>query len=248
MRGLNSTEIELLWSGIGIKSGDNVLIHSSLVSLGRTSAPHFLGSLLDAVGPNGCLILPSFSYSIFRGEIYDPRKSRSRVGILSEIALLEFGGVRSLDPAFSMVAVGCGKDTLMQRKSIRSVGPGSVYESLVEKDFKVLLAGVDFSSLSFFMHLERLLGVEYRYEKFFAGWSKIEGKVVRSELIHFVEKLNYGFRTDRNRIGDIIKSEGILNSVEIPYGEIQSSNLTEIMRVVMDAYESDPNVLIKLDR
>lgn len=48
--------------------------------------------MLDIIGKNGTLIMPVFSYSFCKNEIYDKLYSKGKVGVLNEFFRLSGGG------------------------------------------------------------------------------------------------------------------------------------------------------------
>ncbi len=74
----------------GITSGDNLLVHSAMRTVGRIEggAQTMVDALLDVVGERGTLIVPTFTF-IHEAEddpIIDPGLDRSEMGAISEAA------------------------------------------------------------------------------------------------------------------------------------------------------------------
>ena len=101
---------------MGVVQGDMLFIHSSLKSLGYVEGgpKTVIEGLLDAVGAEGTLILPTYYMpggSILgtcklEGYVFDPRTHGTNMGALPE-AFLQFEGVqRSIHPTHSVSAIG----------------------------------------------------------------------------------------------------------------------------------------------
>ena len=92
---------------MGIKSTDNLLVHSSMKSLGpvQGGADTVLDALMEAV-PEGLLILPTHTWKQMCAEysFFDPETEPVCVGILPELFRKRPGVVRSLHPTHSMAA------------------------------------------------------------------------------------------------------------------------------------------------
>ena len=77
---------------VGLKEGDLVLIHSDVSSFGKLGEVRdrqlFLQLILDAffevIGLEGTLIVPTFTYSFCKKEVFEALKTPSTVGIFSE--------------------------------------------------------------------------------------------------------------------------------------------------------------------
>lgn len=50
----------------------------------------YMEAMLDVIGKNGTLIMPVFSYSFCKNEVYNKLYSKSKVGILMNF--LDYGG------------------------------------------------------------------------------------------------------------------------------------------------------------
>ena len=163
----NLNTLEKLWNELGISVDDRILCHSFLPSLGKLipDPSIVLESLINTIGPSGTVIIPAFTYSYFKNEIFDPINSKSRVGILGDIARKMEGSVRSMDPCFSMVAIGGKAQYYMERRSCDTFGEGNAFKKVFDDKFKILLIGVDLSALTAFIHLEKMHKVSYRKRK-----------------------------------------------------------------------------------
>ena len=111
---------------------------------------------------------------------------------------------------------------------------------------KFLLFGVDYTKLPYFMHLEAILNVPYRYKKKFSGTVFKDGKVLPIKLIHYVRNLSVQFKTNREKIGAILDGSGYVQKVNLPYGEARLIDEETVSSIVYNEYSSDKNILIEL--
>jgi aminoglycoside 3-N-acetyltransferase len=99
---------ELLESGL--RRGAVILVHSSLSSLGWVAggAETVIGGLLEAIGEDGTLLLPAFSYHTvgWANPHFDVLLTPSCVGAIPEYFRLREGSMRSLNPTHSVCGVG----------------------------------------------------------------------------------------------------------------------------------------------
>jgi aminoglycoside 3-N-acetyltransferase len=243
----SAQDLARLWQEIGLQPGQMVLCHSFMPSVGRVSPgpDTVVETLIEAIGPDGTLIAPTFTYSYFRGEVYDVENSPSTVGVLGDIVRKWPGAVRSLEPNFSMAAVGGRAGELMARDVPNPFGEGGYYDKLLKAEGFALLLGVDFTALPLFMHLEFINQVVYRYEKEFKGTTCHQGKKYQDKAVHFVrdEKLNP--ESYRSRVGAVIDQEQDCKKVKFAYGEHRLVPLKTVARVVAQCLAQDPFFLIK---
>ena len=96
------------FEALGIRSGDTLLVHSSLKSLEGASPADVIEALLALLGPEGTLMLPTLSYLYANRDnpVFDVRRTPSNVGAIPEYFRTEYPVLRSLCPTHSCAAVG----------------------------------------------------------------------------------------------------------------------------------------------
>jgi aminoglycoside 3-N-acetyltransferase len=127
---------------LGLARGDAVLVHSSLRALGPVDggAEAVLDALLEVLGPDGLLLVPTFTYDTAR---FDPLVEPGRTGALGEAARRRPGAVRSAHPTHSVAAIGAGaREICAGHEEVAAADPGSPFDRLVERGGRVLLLGV----------------------------------------------------------------------------------------------------------
>ena len=136
---------------VGVISGDNLFVHSDLESFGKLAYKirreellgGFLEALKGAVGEKGTIIMPAFSYSYCKGEIFDPEKTPSTVGVLTEYFRTQPSVLRSSDAIFSVAALGPDAAHFINVGK-NCFGPGSIFEKLQDKNVKIVFLGETF--------------------------------------------------------------------------------------------------------
>lgn len=75
------------FEALGIRSGDTLLVHSSLKSLEGASPADVIEALLALLGPEGTLMFPTLSYlhSNRNNPVFDVRRTPSNVGAIPGI-------------------------------------------------------------------------------------------------------------------------------------------------------------------
>ena len=160
-----ATILEAL-SALGLPSACTVLVHSSLSRIGWVAGgPHAVVlALLDAVGPDGTLVMPTHSghltdpagwahppvpstwWPLIRAETpaFDALLTPTRgMGAIVETFRHAPGVVRSSHPTSSFAAVGQNARTVVAHHELNSsLGEGSPLARLYELDAWVLLLGV----------------------------------------------------------------------------------------------------------
>lgn len=131
----------------GIRSGAMILVHSSLRSLGHVmgGAGTVVQALLDAVGPEGTLLMPALSYDAVTpaSPRFDARWTPSNVGAIPERFRTTAGVRRSHHPTHSVCGMGRHAGDLLggHEKDRTPCGPRSPYRLLAERGGLIVFLG-----------------------------------------------------------------------------------------------------------
>ena len=163
---------------LGLHPGDAVMLHSSLSSLGcvEGGAETVVDAFLDALGPEGTLLVPAFRDSVW-GDPDDfaisdcqdcpqrlcPSRQPGFQGIIPETVRLRSGSLRSCHPTHSWVALGPAAERLLagHRQSPTPCGRGNPFEELVVLDGCVVTLGVGMDAVTLWHYYEEILDVPY---------------------------------------------------------------------------------------
>jgi aminoglycoside 3-N-acetyltransferase len=154
-------------SRLGLQAGDAVVMHSSFKALGRKDiAPaDFIRTLLEAIGPDGTLMAPTFTYSysgFWNAQPFEPDRPGLDNGILTETLRHYPGARRSAHPTYSVAAAGQHAETLTQDKaSASALGFGSSYDVAHHLGARILLLGVGNDRNSMLHFAESVAGLPY---------------------------------------------------------------------------------------
>ena len=191
------SDIEEALIQIGIECGDDVFIHSNIGFFGRLEncktgqqlCKTFLDCICNVIGESGTAVFPTFSYSFCHGEIFDPCNTKTTCGLLSQYVLGLPKAVRSLDPNFSVAAIGDKSVYYTENPAHESFGKGCFFERFVNNNGKIICMNFDAGS-TFIHYVERKNSVDYRYNKAFNGIIRIGEKEKRDYFVHFVYSLD----------------------------------------------------------
>jgi len=123
---------------IGLSSGDAVVVHASLRAVGL-DANDVIQALLEAVGPDGLVVMPTFTYD---NESFVPDLP-GRTGTLAEVFRRRPDALRSAHPTYSVAAVGAGAAALLDgHEQAGATGVDSPLGRLAAAGGQVLLLGV----------------------------------------------------------------------------------------------------------
>ncbi|NLF61081.1 MAG: AAC(3) family N-acetyltransferase [Lentisphaerae bacterium] len=146
---MNRQDIANALRDMGLKNGDTVMLHSSMLSIGNVDggADAVVDAFLDTVGPQGTLMVPVFG----------------PLGILTEIIRKRPEAVISPCSKGTVAAIGANAKALCEGhgagKSVH--GDYSPYTKLAELDGIICLLGVDQDRNTTLHSLEALLELPY---------------------------------------------------------------------------------------
>lgn len=132
---------------MGIKTTDNLLVHSSMKSVGPVEggADTLIDALMEVV-PEGLLMLPTHTWKQMSEEysLFDRETEPVCVGIVPELFRKRSGVVRSLHPTHSMAVYGNGAEEYIQGEENLTTpcAPEGCWGRLKDIHAKILLVGV----------------------------------------------------------------------------------------------------------
>jgi aminoglycoside 3-N-acetyltransferase len=161
---LTQDDVETALQQAGLKPGDAVLGHFSLSRFGyiEGGAEGLIDTLLDLLGPDGTLIMPTFSFSWLGHLAFNAARTPSRVGVVSDHFWRRSGVQRSPHPTHSFAASGKLASLLLQGHDYTQapLGEHSPINRLANADGKILMFAPLKSNTS--MHVgEYLAGVPF---------------------------------------------------------------------------------------
>ena len=149
---------------LGIAPGDAVMLHSAFEPHHgfRGSINELIDVFVEAVGPNGHLLMVSLPYRtssiayLRSGRRFDVRRTPSMMGMVSEIFRRRPNVRRSVHPTHPILVWGPDADRFVRaHPNCRyPCGPGTPFDELVNADGKLLFFNADFGTITFFHWLE----------------------------------------------------------------------------------------------
>ncbi len=136
---------------IGVASGMDLLVHSSLKRLGPVEggADGIIDTLLAAIAPDGTLMMSTVSGNVNAAQtVFHVAHTPSTVGALTNVFRQRPGTIRSLHPVHSIAAIG-PKAKFFTEGHIEARTPWSAespYRKLMSSEGFILFLGTDFSA------------------------------------------------------------------------------------------------------
>jgi aminoglycoside 3-N-acetyltransferase len=156
------------FKNLGIKPDDNVLIHSSMKSIGEVEggADTVLDVFIKYLAENGNIVLPTHTWAQINAEynIFDPEKEPSCVGILPEIFRKRKGALRSLHPTHSVAIMGKDAEYFVKGEHLIETpcGRNGCWGKFLDMDFKIIFLGCSTECNTYLHGVEEWLDVPER--------------------------------------------------------------------------------------
>ncbi len=232
---------------LGVSDGDTVFVHSSYSTLGKApggleGGPQtVIDTLLEIIGPQGTLIMPTFNYDFLKGTPWDIRTTPSQMGVLTEIVRKDPRAKRMFHPIYSMAAIGKHAYELAAHTSNDCFGETTIFSKFREWDAKILIIGLAYSkSITFLHHCEQMAGVDYRFLKEFKGSAiDTQGKPHDVAYTMFVRNVDRGVVLDFEPIGALLDSE-VVNIRKIGLGDTRLMKCKDVFDVAVQAMKAHP--------
>lgn len=250
----NRADIVRAFREVGVRPGDAVFGHTSIAMLGIPDvglnadaiAELFLSAFREAAGPEGTWILPAYTYSYTKGEVFDPSSTppTKDMGLLPNALWRHPDAVRSLDPIFSVIAIGARAEELTRGIPASCFGDDCLYARLIEADGAICNIGIG-SHSALLHYVEQQVGVPYRYLKRFAGTSVIDGVARETEITYNVRDLGYPAHTAYfMRLDRDGRADGSIAAARLGRGEVNLVRAARMAELARAGLELDPDYLV----
>lgn len=157
---------------LGVHGGGNLLVHTSLKSLGPLpgGAEDVITGLMESLGPSGTLLLPALSYRTVNREnpVFDLANTPACVGALPEYFRTRPGTRRSIHPTHSVCGIGPGANLLLGEHQLDTTpcGKHSPYYRLNEQGGQILFIGCGLNPNTSMHAVEELIEPEYLFSDY----------------------------------------------------------------------------------
>jgi len=215
-------DIETGLRGLGLSTGDIVLVHSSLSSLGQVEggARTVVDAFLAVLGREGTLAVPAFG----------------AFGAIADAVCDHVDAVASIHPRASIAAIGARAEEICRDhwKAETAHGEGTPYLRIADLGGYVCLLGVDEDRNTTLHTVEELLRLPYLTTTDEATFSTREGEVTRSWAFF------PGPHRDFIGLDRILRRRGVLRTGRIGSGAVRLMRSREAIDCLLEVGREDP--------
>ena len=236
---------------LGVPRGGLLMVHSSLRSLGHVAggAPTAVDALLETLGPEGTLVVPTFTYPLARdpGFVFDPLRTPSLMGAISDAGRRHPRARRSLHLWHSIAAIGPLAETIVASGGASAWDVDSPMCQIRDRNGQYLLLGVPYQNLTAVHVCEIEVQVPYRKAV------RVETKMRRADG-SLVPLVSVGCPpqpghpgSDFNRLGQRMEDAGLVRVGEVGNAVARLLGGHDLARMARELYSEDANGFLRQD-
>ncbi len=227
-----------------IQKRDILYIVSDIFELSKIAREHgeifdreyFLDTLMEAIGTDGTLMIPTFNWDFCKGITFDYKKTRCKTGALGTAALKNGKYIRTKHPIYSFAVRGKMAMKLYDIDPQNSFGKGSCFDFMCQNQAKALVIGLPaMKGMTFLHHAEQMIGVPFRYHKYFtAGYTDKDGRTEQRTYSMYVRNLDMDVKEQTEPFNTLIEALGVCQTKiinAVPFRIIFLQDLMELLRM-----------------
>ena len=245
------TQEELIQAirNVGIKKGDIVSLQVSLGRLGymkegwemKNLSRLVIESFLKVLSPAGTLLVPTYTYSIGKGEIYEVERTPSAIGDFTEIFRTRKDVIRSRDPMLSTSGIGAAAKKILREISFSCYGKGSTFDNICSEGGKICTLGIGIYWATFRHYIEESAGVPFRFLKEFRGIVKEGGKEKEEIWSYFAAPQGVeNCQPNGIPLEKRLANSGLIYERNIGRGVIKCIDAKDFLKLGMDELKKNP--------
>lgn len=243
---------------LGVQRGGLLFVHSSLSAIGRVhgGADAAADALLEAIGPDGTLVVPAFTYadphdypdSIDPAWVFDPVSTRSGMGAITNAVRMRRGALRSVHLWHSVAAVGPLAQTVVTAdgKAWASAwDETSPMAWVFDNGGIILLLGAPYQNLTAVHIWEVEFGVAYRETRFITRRTPLmDGTLVPlASRVHARSDWHPG--SDFNRMGERMEAAGLVTVGHVGNAVARLFAAADAHEMARAMYSEEPSAFLK---
>ena len=195
---------------LGIKKGDDVIVHSAFKKLGGVEGgiETVIEALISVLGDSGTLLFPTLSYAYvnpsppINNAVFDVVNTPVCVGAMPNVFMKMDGVERSLHPTHSVAALGARQSEYIKGHEFDSTpaGENSPFFKLGQLGGKVLFLGCSVKSNTSMHGVEEYAGAPYVLSEDTMRYVLIDkegNKTEKDYRYHYIAQNGFGQRYDR---------------------------------------------------
>ncbi len=243
-------KLNYLFKNLKIKKGEKIVLHSNIAgilqyaNINNSSACHFFFNYLKRyIGKKGTLVIPTYNYNFTKGKLFDRKKTSSQVGVLGNYLIKKHSKNRTFDPVFSHIIFGKLKKKILNCDTNEAFGDRSIFNLILQEKFKIVCFCCASTAMTFIHFIEKKMNVDYRFNKYFESFVKINNKKIKVKYKYYVGKKKINYNLTEKKISQILKKKIIVKK----FGRFNCSQIDtrELYNTIKVKLENNKKILLK---
>ncbi|MBI5265691.1 MAG: AAC(3) family N-acetyltransferase [candidate division Zixibacteria bacterium] len=235
---------------LGVRNDNLLLVHSNVAGAELAEIFACFEALRDVVQPRGTIAFPTFTFDFCKGKRYDCRRTPSQMGLLTEMARRHPDVRRIYHPIYGFALFGAEATSLADEiHNISSYGDDSLFGELRRRNGQILIINLPFAhSMTFFHHVEEMVGCDYRFMKSFTGeFVTVAGTAETRTYTMFVRDVDRGVVTTVEPMGRRLESLGLVREGQLGRWPVKLLEAGKVFEAMKQTPRDEPDLLRKMD-
>ncbi len=231
---------------LGVKRGDRLLVHSSLKLLGWVDggADAVIDALEATVGPSGTVMMPAFTFP--PAEIFDPVRTPTTMGAISEAFRKRPDVIRSIHPTHSVAVWGAdARRFASAHETATALGVGSPVHRILSEGGDIILLGVGHWANSAVHVAEAIAKVPYLDIPYSEEYAQtLHARLPDGSLRDFPPRENPGCSINFTAVEQPLKEKGLIGYYREGDALVQRVSGNGLIETVTGLLSRDPLFLL----
>jgi len=240
---------------VGVAPGDILFGHSNIGFFGipeNTAGTEQVCQLVysafqEVLGEDGTLIVPTFTYSFPKNEVFDPDLTHGNCGVFSEWIRKCPDARRTSHPCISVAAIGARSKEITRDVPRNGYAAGSFFDRFFKANGKI--CNMNFDAASTFVHyVERCEGVPYRFDKTFNGNLCQAGRVIPTSCTIAVRYLSSDYtEPEFGHFDRLATGRGLYKHAEVGRGFVGLISAVDTYELIRETLPERPWFLTRAE-
>jgi len=231
-----------------IKKGDVVLVHSSLTNIGYVEggAETVIRAFMEILTDRGTLVMPTFSHNAsysknLKEKYYDPSKTHSQTGIISDVFWKMPGVLRNNQPTHSLSAWGKHAEYIIKtNKTMEPYVREGSFGRLYDVNARIVMLGCGLAPNSTLHAVEEWAGIP-TLKDCETYYNDEMGKPVTVITMQPIYDRDFYWSNRRiTKSEALFRKKGIIKDCNVGLADVHIINYRDIVNEGLKALRSDP--------
>ena len=249
---INREGVAAIFRNCGVSQGDVVFLHSDALVTAELhgndinqNVDTLFGGITDLLGLEGTLVLPTFTYSATKGEVYNVQQTQSDVGLLTEFFRKRPAVRRSLNPIFSVAACGSKADSFSRSSANDCFGHDSCFGLIYKYNSWIFTLGCSFDRITFIHYLDQIACVDHRYFKTFPATIINDRDIQTFDVRYLVRDIDRKTKAKMENLKNRLSEDGKIQTAEMGRALLTGVKAQDFYNTAFEMIRNQPNAHIE---